>query len=111
MTLGVVTIDLDPTLLRLGPLVISWHGFFGAIAAGVMLSWSFRRAQERGITLHLGGAAWAVGIGALVGARLAAVVEVWPYYYAHNLLAVLAINEGIGVRLRFFASHVYSLTL
>jgi phosphatidylglycerol:prolipoprotein diacylglycerol transferase len=91
--LGVIKINLDPTLLRLGPLAISWHGFFGAVGVAAMLWWSFRRAQERGLAQYLGGAVWVVGIGALAGARLAAVVEGWPYYASHPL-EILAITEG-----------------
>ena len=92
MTLvGLITIDLDPTLLRLGPLAISWHGFFGAVGVAVWFWWASRRAQERGVTLA--GAPWAIGLGALVGARLAAVVEAWPYYASHPL-EILAVTEG-----------------
>jgi phosphatidylglycerol:prolipoprotein diacylglycerol transferase len=91
--LGLITINLDPTLLDLGPLAISWHGFFGAVAAAAMLWWSLRRARARAIAHDLGGAAWAVGIGAVTGARLAAVVEAWPYYASHPL-EILAVTEG-----------------
>ena len=89
--LGVITIDLDPTLLRLGPLAISWHGFFGAIGVAVWFWWASRRAEERGVSLA--GAPWAIGLGALAGARLAAVLEAWPYYASHPL-EMLAVTEG-----------------
>ena len=89
--LGVIVIDLDPTFLRLGPLAISWHGFFGAIGVAVWFWWASRRAQERGVTLA--GAPWAIGLGALAGARLAAVVEGWSYYASHPL-EILAVTEG-----------------
>ena len=92
-SLGVITIDLDPTFLRLGPLAISWHGFFGAVGVAALLWWSSRRAQERGLPQHLARAAWAVALGALAGARLAAVLEAWPYYASHPL-EILAITEG-----------------
>ena len=91
--LGVITIDLDPTLFRLGPLAISWHGFFGAVGVAALLWWSSRRSQERGLPQHLTHAAWAVALGALVGARLAAVLEAWPYYASHPL-EIVAITEG-----------------
>jgi len=38
-------------------------------------------------------AAWIVAAGAVVGVRLAAVIEAWPTYAA-NPLSVLAITEG-----------------
>ena len=91
--LGVIVIDLDPTFQRLGPLAISWHGFFGAVGVAALLWWSSRRAQERGLPQHLARAAWAVALGALAGARLAAVLEAWPYYATHPL-EILAITEG-----------------
>jgi phosphatidylglycerol---prolipoprotein diacylglyceryl transferase len=91
--LAVITINMDPTLLRLGPLAISWHGLFGAIGVAVLLWLSSRRAQHRGVTQHFGGVVWVVAIGALAGARLAAVLEAWPYYASHPL-EILAITEG-----------------
>ena len=89
--LGVIVIDLDPTFLRLGPLAISWHGFFGAIGVVAWFWWSSRRAHERGVAFA--GAAWAIGLGALAGARAAAVVEAWPYYASHPL-EILAVTKG-----------------
>jgi phosphatidylglycerol:prolipoprotein diacylglycerol transferase len=91
--IGLITINLDPTLLRLGPLAISWHGFFGAVAVAALLWWSSRRARDRGIAQYLAGAVWPVAIGALAGARLAAVLEAWPYYASHPL-EILAVTEG-----------------
>lgn len=93
MPLAAITIDLDPTLLRAGPLAITWHGFFGAVGAAAMVWWTFDRARRREIVAGLGTAAWIVAIGALIGARLAAVVEAWPTYAA-NPIGVLAITEG-----------------
>jgi phosphatidylglycerol:prolipoprotein diacylglycerol transferase len=91
--IAAITINLDPVLLRLGPLELSWHGVFGMVGAAVMLWWAFDRARSRGIDRNLEGAAWAVAGGAIVGARLAAVAEAWPHYSVHPL-EILAITEG-----------------
>ena len=45
-----IDINLDPVLVRLGPVMITWHGFFTAVAvlAGIWLATRF--AVERGFT-------------------------------------------------------------
>jgi phosphatidylglycerol:prolipoprotein diacylglycerol transferase len=94
MHLTMIEINIDPVLLRLGPLMITWHGFFTAVAvlAGIWLATRF--AVERGFTEDdiMSIALWSV-VGGIVGARLFHVVDAWQYY-ASDLIAILRVNEG-----------------
>ncbi|MCC7371179.1 MAG: prolipoprotein diacylglyceryl transferase [Chloroflexi bacterium] len=89
-----IEINIDPTLLRLGPLMITWHGFFTAVGvlAGIWLATRF--AVERGYTEDdiMSIALWCV-VGGIVGARLFHVIDAWEYYAA-DPLAILRVNEG-----------------
>ncbi|TMC38464.1 MAG: prolipoprotein diacylglyceryl transferase [Chloroflexi bacterium] len=72
-----IVIDLDPNILRIGPLLITWHGVFsvlGIIAAARIGFWLLERD---GVEVKGGGGdglAWMVIVG-LVGARLLYVWE------------------------------------
>jgi len=89
-----IEINIDPVLLRLGPLMITWHGFFTAVGvlAGIWLVTRF--AVERGYTEDdiMSIALWCV-VGGIIGARLFHVVDAWDYYSA-DPLAILRVNEG-----------------
>jgi phosphatidylglycerol:prolipoprotein diacylglycerol transferase len=89
-----IEINIDPVLLRLGPVLITWHGFFTAVGvlAGIWLATRF--AVERGFTEDdiMSIALWCV-VGGIIGARLFHVVDAWQYYAA-DPLAILRVNEG-----------------
>ena len=89
-----IEINIDPVLLRLGPVMITWHGFFTAVGvlAGIWLATRF--AVERGFTEDdiMSIALWCV-VGGIIGARLFHVIDAWPYYAA-DPLAILRVNEG-----------------
>src|SRR6266566_5058270 len=89
-----IIIDLDPNIVRLGPLLITWHGVFavlGIIAAARLGFWLLEKDVP-----HLEGTgdglSWMVVAG-LIGARL---LYVWENYrvFAGQWLRVFAINEG-----------------
>jgi phosphatidylglycerol:prolipoprotein diacylglycerol transferase len=94
MRLTMIEINIDPVLLRLGPLMITWHGFFTAVGvlAGIWLATRF--AVERGYTEDdiMSIALWSV-VGGIVGARLFHVIDAWEYYAA-DPVAILRVNEG-----------------
>jgi phosphatidylglycerol---prolipoprotein diacylglyceryl transferase len=89
-----IIIDIDPVLFWIGPLALTWHGLFSALAIVVGFTLTLPEARRRGLdedkiyTLGL----WAV-FSALVGARLAHVVDHWGYYAA-NPLSILAFTSG-----------------
>jgi phosphatidylglycerol---prolipoprotein diacylglyceryl transferase len=89
-----IPIDIDPTLLRLGPLVITWHGFFTAVGTLVGIWLAVRWADKAGYVEDdvVSVAMWGV-IGAIVGARLFHVVDQWDYY-SKDPLSIIRVNEG-----------------
>ncbi len=79
-----MVINIDPVILRLGNLVIEWHGALAALAAlaGVLIA--DRECRKRGIppnTFYFG--ALLALIGGLVGARLFHVIDHFDYYYSN----------------------------
>jgi phosphatidylglycerol:prolipoprotein diacylglycerol transferase len=89
-----IEINIDPVLLRIGFLMITWHGFFTAVGvlAGIWLVTRF--AVERGYTEDdiMSIAIWCV-VGGIVGARLFHVIDAWEYYAA-DPIAIVRVNEG-----------------
>lgn len=89
-----IPIYVNPNIVKLGPLLITWHGFFTAVGTmlGVWLAvrWTTRAGYTEDDTMSV--AMWGI-IGAIVGARLFHVVDQWGYY-AQDPLAIIRINEG-----------------
>ena len=91
-----IVIDLDPNILRIGPLLITWHGVFsvlGIIAAARIGFWLLERD---GVELKGGGGdglAWMVIVG-LVGARLLYVWENFRLFAGGQVLRVFSLTEG-----------------
>jgi len=94
VTLLAVIINLDPNIVTLGPLTLSWHGLFSAIGVIAGVTIGVRVAVEGGAgedpAYNL--ALWSVA-GGIVGARLFHVVDNWAYY-AQNPIQIVMINEG-----------------
>jgi phosphatidylglycerol---prolipoprotein diacylglyceryl transferase len=92
--LGGIPINIDPTLLRLGPVQITWHGFFTAVGTLVGIWLAVQWAREAGYTEDdtISVAMWGV-VGAIIGARLFHVVDQWDYY-SRDPISILRINEG-----------------
>lgn len=93
-----IVIDIDPTIVHLGPIMLRWYGlFFGlAIFAGVWLG--LREATRKGLdgervqSLAL----WSV-VGGMVGARLFHVADRWDVYAADPLRAFALWEGGLAV--------------
>jgi phosphatidylglycerol:prolipoprotein diacylglycerol transferase len=90
----VVTINIDPILIHLGPLAISWYGI--AVGAGILVGvWlTLWEAQRKGLPTEpvMDPIFWIAG-GGLVGARLLYVLDQWSFYAAHPL-QILAVHTG-----------------
>jgi phosphatidylglycerol:prolipoprotein diacylglycerol transferase len=90
-----IVIDLDPNIVRLGPVLITWHGVFsvlGIIAAARLGFWLL----EKDIPDLKGsgdGLAWMVALG-LVGARLLYVWENFKIFSNGQFLRIFALTEG-----------------
>jgi phosphatidylglycerol---prolipoprotein diacylglyceryl transferase len=87
-------INIDPTLLQLGPLMVTWHGFFTAVGvlAGISLAVKYGALVGYGEDDIMSVALWGVVAG-IIGARLMHVIDQWGYY-SQDPLAILRINEG-----------------
>jgi phosphatidylglycerol:prolipoprotein diacylglycerol transferase len=90
----VIEINIDPNLLQAGPFVVSWHGFFTAVAvlAGITLAVKFGARVGFSEDDIMSVALWSV-VGGIVGARLMHVIDQWPLY-ARDPLSILRVNEG-----------------
>jgi phosphatidylglycerol:prolipoprotein diacylglycerol transferase len=90
-----IVIDLDPNIIRLGPLLITWHGVFavlGIIAAARLGFWLLQR--DVGHIKNTGdGLAWMVVLG-LIGARLLYVWENFRIFTGGQFLRIFALTEG-----------------
>ena len=89
-----LTINIDPTIVHLGPLALSWYGLAVTVAvvAGAWLTW--REAARRGIpTEPLSDLLIWIIAGGFIGARLLHVVDRWDFYAA-NPMAILAVQNG-----------------
>jgi phosphatidylglycerol:prolipoprotein diacylglycerol transferase len=89
-----IEINIDPTLVQAGPLIITWHGFFTAIAvlAGITLAVKYGALLGYSEDDIMSVALWGV-IGGIIGARLMHVIDQWGYY-AQDPISILRINEG-----------------
>jgi phosphatidylglycerol---prolipoprotein diacylglyceryl transferase len=89
-----LTIDVDPILLHVGPVMLSWYGLIVALALFVGVRFTLNEAVRKGIATDpvLDVAMWA-GAGGLVGARLLHVLDRWSDYAA-NPISILAVQNG-----------------
>jgi len=89
-----INIGIDPTIVNIWGLEITWHGLFAAVGVitGVSLStWFARRAGYHEDTIY--NVALALVIGGIIGARALYVIEHFGDF-KHNLGDVFAINTG-----------------
>lgn len=89
-----IVIDLEPNILRIGPLLITWHGVFsvlGILAAARLGLWLL--SKDGVDTTHgADGVTWMVVLG-IVGARALYVWENFKYF-ANQLVHAFYITEG-----------------
>jgi phosphatidylglycerol---prolipoprotein diacylglyceryl transferase len=93
---AVITIDLDPNVAQVGPLLITWHGVFsvlGIIAAARLAAWLLERQGVMHAERVYDMAVWMVVVG-LIGARLLFVWENYQQFAGHPWWKVFALNEG-----------------
>jgi phosphatidylglycerol---prolipoprotein diacylglyceryl transferase len=90
----VITIDVDPVLLHIGPLSITWYAL--AVLAGLWAAvWLTRReAGRKGVSPNaiMSILPWAL-LGGLIGARALHVIDRWDFYSA-NPGHILAFQNG-----------------
>lgn len=93
-----MTIDIDPVLVHLGPLMLSWYGLFVALAIAVGVWLASREAERKGIPAHQVESVvlWALA-GGIVGARALHVIDRWDLYAPDPLAVVAVWNGGLAI--------------
>lgn len=89
-----IEINLDPTMVSLGPLLITWHGFFSAVGLGIGLWLVAQLVRGTSLTADDVYTVALVAVpGGIIGARALYVLEN-AHLFANNVWGVFAINEG-----------------
>jgi phosphatidylglycerol---prolipoprotein diacylglyceryl transferase len=90
----VITIDVDPVLVHLGPVAISWYGLAIVLAVAVGVWLTLREVRRKGLPSEPFTAMvmWII-VGGLVGARLLHIIDRWDFYAA-NPAKILAVQNG-----------------
>ncbi|MBI2850554.1 MAG: prolipoprotein diacylglyceryl transferase [Chloroflexi bacterium] len=105
-----IQIGIDPVIIRLGALSLTWHSLFSLMGIVVGVWLPARLAAKAGLSPDTvySMAIWAVP-GGIVGARLVHVIDYWSYYAA-NPGAILAIwTGGIAIWGAIFGGSVGAL--
>ena len=93
-----MTVSLDPVLLRLGPLAVSWYGIAVGLGMVVGVAVALREARRRGIaTERLEDVVVWTLVGGLVGARLLHVIDRWELYAAAPIHVIAIWNGGLAI--------------
>lgn len=95
MTPLTIVINLDPNILRLGPLLITWHGVFAVLGIVAAARLGFWLLDREGAGLPNAGDLlfWMVALG-IVGARLLFVWENYRIFENGQWLRAFAVTEG-----------------
>ena len=94
-TLAYITINVDPVLLRLGPLTVRWYGLMYVVGLALALWVTLPLAERRGIqrdTIYA--LFWGTTIAGLVGGRLYFVVQNDPTSFLAHPSRILAVWHG-----------------
>jgi phosphatidylglycerol:prolipoprotein diacylglycerol transferase len=89
-----IHIGIDPTFAHLGPLALTWHGLFSALAIAVAVAVIHHELLRRGqLPAHFDEIAFWTIVGGIAGARLFFLFD-HPSHYLHHPLSAFAIEEG-----------------
>jgi phosphatidylglycerol:prolipoprotein diacylglycerol transferase len=90
-------INIDPVILKIGPIVISWYVTMIALAAVVLVAWVILQNRQAHVlnrkTIFLG--ALIALVSGLIFSKLLHVVDRWSYYTQHPGLVLSA--EGLTI--------------
>jgi phosphatidylglycerol:prolipoprotein diacylglycerol transferase len=90
-----IVINVDPVLLRLGPLTVRWYGLMYAVGLGLALWITAPLAERRGVPREaIYTIFWGVTIAGLIGGRLYYVAQNDPLAYLSHPERILALWEG-----------------
>lgn len=93
-----IRIPFDPNISLLGPLTLSWHGFFTfvgvAVAVYLVARYSYRVNVKDETIYEI--ATWAI-LGGVIGARVFHVIDNWEFYSPNPITALAIWNGGIAL--------------
>jgi len=90
-----ITIGIDPVIVRFGHFALRWYGVIVVLAVTIGLWLAAREGRRKGLrSEHFSDAATWVVIAGFVGARLLHVIDHWPHEYSANPLRILYVWEG-----------------
>lgn len=91
-------IDVDPVIVHLGPLALTWYGLFVALAIGVGMWLAIHEARRKGLPMdQIESLATWVFVGGVVGARALHVIDRWDLYAPHPLGVFAIWNGGLAI--------------
>lgn len=107
-----LTIDIDPVLVHIGPFVVSWYGLAVTVAVGVATWLTLREVERRGLPREpiTSMAPWVL-LGALVGARLLHVIDRWDDYAARPMQILAVHNGGLAILGALFGGGLVAAVL
>ena len=89
-----VHIGIDPTFAHLGPLALTWHGLFSALAIVVAVAIVRHELLRRGqLPPHFDEIAFWTIVGGIAGARLFFLFD-HPVHYLRHPFSAFAVQEG-----------------
>jgi len=89
--------DIDPVMIRLGPLEVRWYGMmyvFGFTATYLLVRHQIRKFALDPLAVHFENLNFVLLLGIILGARLGYVFFYNPSYYLSHPLGILSTWEG-----------------
>lgn len=93
-----MTIDIDPVLLHVGPIALTWYGLAIAVALMVGVWLGLREARRLGLPVDaVESLVLPIVAGGFVGARALHVIDRWDLYAADPLMVFAVWNGGLAI--------------
>ena len=93
--LGSISIGINPNLIDIGNLILSWHGVMTFVAVAVAVWLVARWGGREGMIVDsiYSVAVWAI-IGGVIGARILHVIDFWDEVYRDDFISVFSVWSG-----------------
>ena len=90
-----ISIGINPNLIDMGSIILSWHGVMTFIAVAVAVWLVARWGGKDGMVVDsiYSVSVWAI-IGGVVGARILHVIDFWDEVYKNDFISVFAVWSG-----------------
>lgn len=93
-----LTINIDPVLIHLGPFAISWYGLIAATAIMIGFWLTQREARRKGLPEEsVADLMFWIVLGGVTGARMLYVLDRWPFFAANPLQILMIQNGGMSI--------------